>query len=87
MRPTFRWYLWGLVEADWLESAVDWDAYVSDASDIIAAAGMDPNMDDDEIVVGLLARPWNGHATGLFVVSGPTAPGLPFAVSTTTTTE
>jgi hypothetical protein len=35
MRPTFRWYLWGLIGADWLESAVDWDAYVSDASDII----------------------------------------------------
>jgi hypothetical protein len=84
MTQTFRWYLWGLGDDNELvASAVDWDAYVPDASDIIAAAGMDPNMDDDEIVVGVLARPWNGHAAGSFVVSGPTAPGLPFAVSVT----
>jgi hypothetical protein len=87
MTLTFRWYLWGLGDTDMLVNAVDWDGYVPDASDIITAVGMDPNMDDDEIVVGVLARPWNSYPAGAFVVSGPTAPGLPFAVSTTLTPE
>jgi hypothetical protein len=87
MTETFRWYLWGLGDADLLMNAVDWDAYQTDTQDIVAAAGMDPNMDDDEIVVGMLTRFWNGHPAGSFVVSGPTAPGLPFAISTTLTPE
>jgi hypothetical protein len=69
MTLTFRWYLWGLGDVDLLMNVVDWDAYRTDMQDIVAAAGMDPNMDDDEIVVGVLARPWNGHAAGSFVVS------------------
>jgi hypothetical protein len=83
MRPTFRWYLWGLGEAGWLASVVGWDAYQTDVQDIITAAGMDPA--DDEVVVGMLTHAWNGHAAGSFVVSGPIAPGLPFAVSLTDT--
>jgi hypothetical protein len=51
--------------------------------DIVVAAGMD--MEDDEVVVGMLTHAWNGHAAGSFVVSGPTAPGLPFAVNLTDT--
>jgi hypothetical protein len=81
MMLTFRWYLWGLGDAELLMNVVDWDAYQTDVQDIVVAAGMD--MEDDEVVVGMLTHAWNGHAAGSFVVSGPTAPGLPFAISVT----
>jgi hypothetical protein len=58
------WVQVDLTQAEWLQ--------------IVKAAGFITY--DDEVVVGSLDQPWNGHPSGSLVVTGPTVSGHPFAV-------
>jgi hypothetical protein len=81
MTQTFKRYIRGRRGAASPAASVDWSGGHADRAEVVQAAGMDPV--DEEIVIGVLTEAWGSHPAGALVVSGPTTPGLPFAVSLT----
>jgi len=61
-----------------LEDGEDLDGVCLDWSEVVSAAGFDP--DDQEISITRLVAVWRGHAAGSLVVTGLKVDGHPFAV-------
>lgn len=70
--PGFHTYTYYHPEAVPFQRTDHWDKAM------IRAAGFDPEKDD--LTIGILTAPCNGHAAGSVVISGPRKVGEKFAV-------